>query len=99
MKRMTLFLLALVGLLSITLRHANAGSAVAWGIHGHVVYSFGHPKEMAKQLALDHARQRGWTNVKIVAATDTPGYGAIVVALHPNGHGSLVAVALVVACI
>jgi hypothetical protein len=30
-----------------------------------------------------------------VASTDTTGYGAIAVALHSNGYGSLVAVALV----
>jgi hypothetical protein len=94
MKKTTLFRLALIALVGMAIQNASAGSAVAWGLHGHVVYSFGHPKEMAKQLALDHAHRRGWMNVKIVAATDTTGYGAIAVALHPNGHGSLLAVAL-----
>ena len=91
MKKTTLFRLALIALVGMAIQNASAGSAVAWGLHGHVVYSFGHPKEMAKQLALDHAHRRGWMNVKMVASTD---YGAIAVALHPNGHGSLVAVVL-----
>ena len=33
-------------------------------------------------------------NVRIVAATDIAGYGAIAVALHPNGRGSILGVAL-----
>jgi len=94
MKRSTLFRLALLGLVGLAIRNASAGSAVVWGPHGHVVYSFGHPKEIAKQRALDEARRKGWVNVRIVAATDITGYGSIAIARHPNGYGSIIGVAL-----
>jgi hypothetical protein len=40
------------------------------------------------------ARHKGWSDVKIVAATNVTGYGAIAVARHPNGHGSILGVVL-----
>jgi hypothetical protein len=64
------------------------------GTNGHVVYSFGHPKALAKQLVVNQARREGWASVGTVAATDVRGYGAIVVAHHPNGHGSVIGAAL-----
>ncbi len=52
------------------------------------------PVEMAKQAALKTGLVGRCWNVKIIASTDQTGYGAIAIALHPNGHGSLVGVAL-----
>ena len=94
MKRSTRFQLALFGLMGLAIGNVCAGSAVAWGPHGHVVYSFGHPVEMAKRRALGMARLNGWNNVRIIAASDVAGYGAIAVARHPNGVGSLIGVSL-----
>jgi hypothetical protein len=94
MKRTIVLGLALFGFVQFTLRSATAGSAVATDAKGHNVYDFGHPKDTCKRRALELARQRGWSNVKIVAATDITGYGAIAVARHPNGHGSILGVVL-----
>ena len=55
--------------------------------------SYGYPKEIAKQRALEIARSKYGPNVRILAATDVYGYGAIAVARHPNGNW-LVGVAL-----
>jgi hypothetical protein len=87
-------ILALLALMAVLTQSASAGSAVAWGPRGHLVYSFGHPVEISKQRALEMARHKNWLNVAIIAATDINGYGAIAVALHPNGHGSVIGVAL-----
>ena len=94
MKRSRLFRLAFVALVAMTIQKADAGSAVGTDAHGHNVYVCGHPAAICKQLVLDEARRRGWANVRIVAATDVTGYGAIAVALHPNGHGSILGGAL-----
>lgn len=85
---------SLLALAAALIQPASAGSAVAWDPTGHVVYSFGHPIEISKQRAIEMARRKDWLNMRIVAATDINGYGAIAVALHPNGHGSLIGVAL-----
>jgi hypothetical protein len=94
MKWTTLIGLALLGFAQFTLQPANAGSAVATDAKGHNVYDFGHPKDTCKRRALEMAQHKGWSNVKIVAATDVTGYGAIAVARHPNGHGSILGVVL-----
>jgi hypothetical protein len=94
MKKNALFRLALVSTAVVAMQNANAGSAVATDSHGHNVYSYGHPKEIAKRRALDMGRREGWVNLRIVAATDITGYGAIAVARHPNGQGSILGVAL-----
>jgi hypothetical protein len=57
----------------------EAGSAVATDGHGHTVHSYGHPKAVAIQRALETARLYGWTDARIVAATDVTGDGAIAV--------------------
>ena len=92
MKRSARFGLALLSLVIAAIGHANAGSAVAWAPHGNVVYSYGHPKTVAIQRALEMARLRGGVNVKIIAATDVTGYGAIAVAR--KGRGSVIGAAL-----
>lgn len=93
MKKSVLFRVTLIGLVTVALCKVNAGSAVGTDGLGHNIYAFGRPVEMAKQAVLDRARRKSW-NVKIIASTDQTGYGAIAIALHPNGHGSLVGVAL-----
>ena len=90
-KRMV-FRLALVSMIVLAVQRANAGSAVANDGHGHTVYSFGHPKAVAIRRALDMARSQGWTNERIVAATDVGGYGAIAVA--QKGKGSIIGITL-----
>ena len=76
------------------LENAPGGSAVGTDGLGHNVYSYGHPKAIAEQRVLYEARHYGWPHVRIVAATDMPGYGAIAVALHPNGYGSILGITL-----
>jgi hypothetical protein len=94
MKRNVLFRLALVTMTVGAMRTAEAGSAVVWDGGSHVVYSYGHPVEIAKKRALEMASAKDWVNVRIVAASDINGYGAIAVALHPNGRGSLIGISL-----
>src|ERR1700756_384834 len=89
MNKASLFRLALIGLVGMAVQHAHAGSAVAWEGYGHFSVAYGGPVETAKQRALEKAYRKGWTSAKIIAATDMPGYGAIAVALHPNGYGSV----------
>jgi hypothetical protein len=73
---------------------ANAGSVVVWDGGRNVGTSFGHPLQEAKQRAVADARHRGWQNVRIIGSSDVTGYGAIVVARHPNGVGALIGVSL-----
>ena len=83
MKRSAIFLL--IGVAFLSTRNANAGSAVAIGPHNHLVCSYGHRMEIDKQHALELARSRYGANVRILAATDVAGYGAIAVAHHGIG--------------
>jgi hypothetical protein len=83
MKSSAIFLL--VGMAILAAREGRAGSAVAVGPHNHVVCSYGHPMEVDKQHALELARSRYGSNVRILAATDVAGYGAIAVAHHGIG--------------
>ena len=93
MMRSAVFWLALLGLASMAIQHANAGSAVAMEPHhGKLVTSYGHTKEIAMQRALETARRRYGAEVRIVAATDVTGYGAIAVARL--GNRAIVGVAL-----
>ena len=81
MKRSALFRLALLSMVIAAIQNANAGSAVAWAPHGHLVYSKGQPtKAVAIQHALETAHSHGWTDARIIAASDVTGYGAIAVA-------------------
>lgn len=94
MKRNTLLRLALSGLVGVAIHNAHAGSAVAWDGNGHFSTAYGGPVQREKQRALASAHHNGWTTAKIIAATDSPGYGAIDIALHPNGYGSVNGIAI-----
>lgn len=85
MKRNVFFWLVLLGPAILAVRNARAGSAVAVGPNSQMVYSYGHSKELDKQRALEMARDRFGPNVRILAATDIYGYGAIAVAHHGIG--------------
>jgi hypothetical protein len=92
MKRSTLFRLALLSMAVAPIQSANAGSAVAIGPHNHLVYSYGHPKEIAEQRALEMAHQLYGADVRLLAASDVTGYGAVAIAHH--GIGWVTGVAL-----
>jgi hypothetical protein len=94
MKRSAMFWLILLGLTGMAMQNANAGSAVALGPHNQLATAYGGPVAREKQRALAEARRRYGTDVRILAATDVAGYGAIAVARHPNGRGSIIGVAL-----
>ena len=91
MKR--LILLALAGF-AVAISDIKAGSAVVLAPHNQMVTSYGHPVEVAKQRALDLARRKYGSNVRIWGATDALGYSAIAKARHPNGYGWIVAASL-----
>jgi len=59
---------------------SKAGSAVAWDGHGHLAYSYGRSMEVEEQRVLDLGRPRYGPSLRILAATDVPGYGAIATA-------------------
>jgi hypothetical protein len=94
MKKSALFLLIAGAFAAATLTNANAGSVVVWDGGKHVGTSFGHPLEVSKQRALADAQRHGWQHVRIIGTSDVTGYGAIVVARHPNGVGALIGVSL-----
>jgi hypothetical protein len=87
-------LLALIGLANIATEAAKAGSAVALAPNNHLATSYGGPVEMAKQRVLDVAHRKYGTTARIIASSDVTGYGAIAVALLPNGRGTTIGVAL-----
>lgn len=91
MKKITVFLF-IFGLVSF--HNAIAGSAVALGPHNQLATAYGGPVEREMQRALDVAHRKYGANVRIIAATDVTGYGAIAVATHPNGYGSIIGVSL-----
>ncbi|MEA3148339.1 MAG: hypothetical protein QOI53_3981 [Verrucomicrobiota bacterium] len=93
MKTRAFFLLALVGLASIALNDADAGSAVVLGPHNQLATAYGGPVRKEEQRALENARRKYGANVRILAASDVTGYGAIAIAKHPNGNW-LIGVAL-----
>lgn len=94
MKRRILFCFVLLGLTALALQKANAGSAVAIGPHHQLATAYGGPVEREKQRALDEARRKYGANVRILAASNVTGYGAIAVARHPNGYGWIIGVSL-----
>ena len=90
---LSLFFICLIALASWLLHNVHAGSAVAWAVKAISL----RPTEVLckeKQRALSCAHRNGWTTAKIIAATDSLGYGAIAVALHPNGYGSVNGIAI-----
>src|SRR5271165_585231 len=94
MKKRALFRLALLGVVVLAHPNANAGSAVAWDGVRYLGAAYGGPVAMAKQRALENCRRKGGVNPRIIGSSDVTGYGAIAIARHPNGHGSLIGVAL-----
>jgi hypothetical protein len=84
MKRSALFRSLLLSLAFLAIQNANAGSAVACDGHGHLVYSYGHLKEIDERQALELARSRYGASVRILAASEVTGYGAIAVARKGN---------------
>jgi hypothetical protein len=73
----------------------HAGSAVAiQNNHANLATAYGGPVEREKVRALANARRLYGDDVRILASSDVAGYGAIAVARHPNGHGSIIGVAL-----
>jgi len=93
MRRSMLLGLVLAGLAVEAIGRANAGSAVVHDHYGHTVYSFGHPRAVEIRRALEAARLHGWTEARLIAASDKTGYGAIAVAARKGG-GAVVGVAL-----
>jgi hypothetical protein len=85
-------LVVLLGVTALASQNAKAGSAVSTDGHGHLVYSYGHPRAVEEQTVLDFGRVRYGPNVRILAASDVPGYGAIAIAR--KGTGSVAGVAL-----
>ena len=94
MKKTVLFRSAFICLATLLIHNAKAGSAIVWDGGRNLKSSYGHPVEIAEQRALQTAHVKGWSNVRIIAATDMTGYGAIAVARHPNGRGSVIGVSL-----
>jgi hypothetical protein len=87
LKRIALFLLASIGLASIAIEPANAGSAVALGPHNQLDAAYGGPVAREKERALAAAHRRyGSGPFRILASTDLTGYCAIATARHPNGN-------------
>ena len=86
MKKTSLFRLFFVGLTALIVNHASGGSAVALGPYNQLATSYGGPVAMAKQRALEVARRKYGANVRILAATDVTGYGAIATARVSNGN-------------
>jgi hypothetical protein len=94
MKRSVIFRFALVALAGVLIQDAGAGSAVAFTSNGQLAAAYGGPVQREKERALAEAQRRNGADVRIVAATDVTGYGAIAVARHPNGIGSVIGIAL-----
>jgi hypothetical protein len=92
MRRSIIFRMALLALAVLAVGSAEAGSAVAIGPHNQMATSCGYPEKIAKQRALQLARHRYGPNVRLLAASDVTGYGAIAVAHH--GIGWVTGVAL-----
>jgi len=79
-------LLALLAFSVFASNHASAGAAVAIGPHNKFAASYGGPVKQAAQRALAAARRRCGPNVRLLAATDVIGYGAIAVGRVSNGN-------------
>jgi hypothetical protein len=93
MKRSVIFSFVLVGLAGVLIQNADAGSAVAMEPHhGGLATAYGGPVQREKQRALAEARRRYGADVRIIAATDVTGYGAIAIA-H-LGNRAIIGVAL-----
>ena len=94
MKSRMLSRLVFVAMTVAALQNANAGAAVALGPHNQLATAYGGPVEREKARALNNARRLYGNDVRIIAATDITGYGAIALARHPNGYGWIIGVSL-----
>jgi hypothetical protein len=72
---------------------ANAGAAVAISGDAQLATAYGGPMKREERRALAEARRKYGGNVRLLAASDVTGYGAIAVARQPGG-GWIVGVAL-----
>jgi hypothetical protein len=86
MKSRMLSRLAFVAMTVGALQNALGGSAVVLGPHNQLATAYGGPVKREEQRALAEARRRYGPNVRLLAATDVTGYGAIAAARHPNGN-------------
>jgi hypothetical protein len=66
--------------------NVDAAAAVAISKHHQLATSYGGSLKQVSQRALAEARRRYGPDVRLLAATDMTGYGAIAVARHPNGN-------------
>jgi hypothetical protein len=87
-------LLTLVATTVGAMQIAHAGSAVALGPNNQMVASFGHPVEIAKQRALAQAYRKYGSQVRILAATQVSGYGAVAVGRRSDAIGWVLSVVL-----
>jgi hypothetical protein len=94
MKKTVFFRFALVVMTVGLMQSAHAGAAVALAPNNQLTTAYGGPVQREKARALNNARRLYGDNVRIIAATDLTGYGAIAVARHPNGFGWIIGVAL-----
>jgi hypothetical protein len=95
MRKTILIWVALLALAGATVQKATAGSAVVADGHGNLSTAYGGPVDREKRRALETAHRRyGFAHFTILASTNTSGYAAIAVALHPNGDDSIVGIAL-----
>ena len=94
MIRSNLLRLAMVTVAVIAIEHARAGSAIALAPNDKMVLVAGVPVEIAKERALAEARRKYGPNVRLMGYSDVAGYGAIAVARHPNGYGSIICASL-----
>jgi hypothetical protein len=93
MKKSAFYACALIGLTTMAVQSANAGSAVAMEPrHGNLATAYGGPVLREKHRALEKARRLYGADVRIIAATDLTGYGAIAVARF--GDRAIIGVAL-----
>lgn len=92
--RNKLFSLTLLGFSVLASEDGNAGAAVACAGDGQWATAYGGSVAREEQRALTEIRVKYGTQGRIVAATDVIGYGAIAVARHPSGHGSIVGISL-----
>ena len=87
-----MLLAVLLGIGTLAIQNAKAGSAVASDDKGHLISFFGCGVEEAKRRALEIARSRYGEKVRLLTFTGIVGYGAIAVAT--KGTGSVVGIAL-----
>ena len=86
--------LSMVTVALAAIAHAHAGSAIALAPNDKMVLVAGVPVEIAKERALAEARRKYGPNVRLMGYSDVTGYGAIAVARHPNGYGSIICASL-----